>query len=344
MLVFGNNWTMRRGWPAILLAVVVVAGGIGRAAALDVGDVKNLIQNKVSEDVIINMVKTDGTIYITPEEAAMFRSMGASENLIAALRPTPYMATPSASAPPAAAAASAPAKGYRPPKVISPSQPSAQAAPVQQPAPPAPSVTVVQSAPAPTVVSSGTAEGSPIVPAEVAMSSAYPALYHKEGWLSVYNRDWTTYYLSINVDKEKMFLSKVPNGGMAIDSGQNVIVNIRKHDYKLYGDSGKDLKVNVREGETTTLSLNPFGVFGNSGLTGVATDRDKVRSEVLFYAYSPAPTVIVEQPPVVVQPPVVIEQPPVYVVPGPRYYRPYYYGPGPRYYRGGSGMYFNFDW
>lgn len=320
---------------AVALALCVVAGA---ASALDVADVKNLLQNKVSDEVIINMVKADGTIYITPEEANMFRSMGASENLITALRPRAYSTgqlAPAAAPVPAPAPASAP----RLPTVIT-SGPPAPAAPapatVVQAAPPA----VVQAAPQVTSVVS--ADGTPIVPVEITTTSAFPPRFDKEGWVSIFNRDWTTYYLAIDVNKERMFLSKFPNGGMAIESGQNVVINLRKHDYKLYGDTGEDLKVKVREGETTTLSLNPFGVFGNSGLTGVATDRERTRSEILFSGYVAAPPMVVVE-----QPSVVVERPPVVVVPPPRpYYRPYYYGGPPyRYYnRGGGGaFYFNFD-
>lgn len=337
-MLYACGSTPRRMGSAAILALFVMVGGIGAAMALDVEDVRNLLRNQVSEDVIINMVKTDGTIYITPEEANEFRSMGASEKLVTALRPRPnsYSAPVPAQATGPGPVQGGPAAGYRPPTVLPPTTAPMPQTPAPAPVQTQPAPVAVQ--PAPTVTSTVTADGSPIFPTDVAVNGAYPALYHKEGWLSIFNRDWTTYYLNIDVDREKMFLSKIPNGGMAIDSGQNIVLNIRKHDYKLYGDSGNDLKVNVREGETTTLSLNPFGVFGNSGLTGVATDRDKVRSEVLFNAYVPAPTVVYEQPPTVV-----VEQPPVYVVPPPRpyYYRPYY--GGSRYYRGGSGFYFNYN-
>ncbi|MCL2000403.1 MAG: hypothetical protein FWG74_03130 [Planctomycetes bacterium] len=283
----------RRKRLAALLTLFIAVCGSGCLMALDANDIKQLIQNHISDDVIINLVKSDGTIRITPEDADMLRASGASENLIVALWPTPGMTAPS----------SAPMPGSRPPTVIPPPQPAV---------PPA------------------YADGNPVVPTEVAANAIHPALSSREGWLSISNHDWATYYLNINVDRKRMFLSKTPNGGAAVEPGQNVILNLRRHSYKLYGDSGRSLTVNVRECETTTLSLNPFGVFGNSGLSGVATDRNRVRSEVLFNAYMPAPAAVI------------VEQPPVYVVPAPpRYYHhPYYYGP--HHYRGGGGFYFHY--
>lgn len=302
---------------AALLAVVFLSG---IAAALDVNDVRNLIKNKVPEDAIINMVKNEGTIYITPEEAKEFRSLGASDKLITALRPTPTsLSTPT----------------------VVTSLPSTSSISAAAPTSAAVSESVAVT-PAATV--SGHADGTPIFPVAITMTAAFPQRYDKEGWLSIFNRDWVPYYFNIDQGAKRIFVSRVPNGGIVVQSGENLPVNLRKEEYKLYGDSGRELKIKIRENESTSLSLNPFGVFGNSGLTGVATDRERTRSAVLFDAYVPTPpTVIIESPP----PAVYVEPaPPVYVVPGPRpYYRPYHYGPG--YYgphnRGGGGIYFNFN-
>ena len=165
------------------------------------------------------------------------------------------------------------------------------------------------------------------MPLSVTMSSAYPALYEKQGWLSISNRDWQPYFLIVNESDEKMYLSRNNNGGTVINPGENVVLNIRRNGYKLYGDTGEKLEVKIRENLTTTLSLEPFGVFGNSGLTGVATDRGKIKSQVLFAPYVPVQRVIVEPAPVVIAPP----PPAVIVAPPPPTVR-YYYGPSRRYY------------
>lgn len=277
MSVFMKNMLSKRF--AVFLGVgLLVAGICGRAAAMDVLDVQNMLVNQVPEAVIINMASSQGGLTLSEIDANALRSSGASENLISALgvaKAEPVVITSGGT-----------------------------------------------STTTPTVVTSSAstpAAGSPIFPASVVTSGAYPALYAKEGWLSVSNRDWQPYFLLVDVQKKRMFLSRNPNGGVQIDSGQNVVLNIRKEGYKLYGDSGEKLTVKIRENMTTTLALEPFGVFGNSGLTGVATDKDKTRSEVLFYPFVPQPqTVIIERPA-----PVIVEPAPVYVVPGPRYY----YGP-----------------
>lgn len=275
LVLMKNMWSKRMG---LILCVGLLAAGVcGRASALDVLDVQNMIVNGVPEAVIINMASSQGGLTMSEVDANALRSAGASENLITSLgvvKAEPVIVTTTTTA--------------------------------------APPVVVTSSAASP-------ADGSAMFPASVVMSGSYPALYAKEGWLSVSNRDWQPYFLLIDVQKKRMFLSRNPNGGVQIDSGQNVVLNVRKEGYKLYGDSGEKLTVKIRENLTTTLALEPFGVFGNSGLTGVATDQGKTKSEVLFYPFVPRPqTVIIERPA-----PVIVEPAPVYVVPGPRYY----YGP-----------------
>ncbi len=185
----------------------------------------------------------------------------------------------------------------------------------------APTVTVREGTTA--VTSTSPAQGSPIMPLDVTMSTAAPALGPKEGWLSIANRDWQAYFILVNYRDHRLTISRHPNGGVVVNPGENVILNLPKHTYKMYGDTGEKLEVKIRECLTTTLSLEPFGVVGNSGLTGIANDRGKIRSEVLFSPYVPVRQVIVEPAPVVVVPP---PPPPV------RYYydRPYGY----RYYYG----------
>lgn len=286
---------------ASLLVSVTLFATMATAAALNIEDVKNLMRSGVGEDVIINMAKSDGRLFITIEEAEELRRMGASENLITALRPRPT---------------------------------SIDRGTIITTTPTTP--TVVSSVPAPTTTTTPTttevvfdevAEGSPVSPAPIMVSGAYPPRYDKEGWLSISNRDWMPYYVNINRGDKRIFISRAPNGGLAIQSGENIIVNLRKDTYKTYGESGNKLEVKIRENETSTLDFNPFGVVGNSGLSGVTVSRDRVRSEILFNNFSPAPAIVVQEPSVIVVP---STPPPVY------YYRPPYYRP----YR--DGFYFNY--
>lgn len=78
----------------LALAVAVVFGGIvSTVSALDFNDVKNLIGNQVSETVIQNMVRQDGSLAITEAQANELRTLGASETLVASIRraPTSYV-------------------------------------------------------------------------------------------------------------------------------------------------------------------------------------------------------------------------------------------------------------
>lgn len=164
-----------------------------------------------------------------------------------------------------------------------------------------------------------------------------PPLGRKQGWLTITNRDWNPYTLVVN-NKDKIFLYRAGDGrgGMLIPSGTTVTIALEKDTYDMYGSSSEKLKVRIREGRTTTLSLEPFGYVGSTGLRGVVNDGERVRNEVLFDAYAavivePAPptTVIVNRPPP--PPPVIINRPPVVV------HRPPPPGRPPHYYRPGHG-------
>lgn len=263
------------------LACIMFAFWGDVALGLDYNDVVLMKRNGIDEGVIINMVRKEPNLVITEAQADALRAVGASENLVLAI----------------------------------PRGTASQAATAQAP---------IYSTPVPAtqheVTSTVIPEGSSMTPVAIVEFGAMPGLYHKEGWLTVSNADWESYYLVIDQKAKRMFLSRQPNGGAELPSGHSVSFNLRKESYKLYGDTGNDLKVKIREGEATRVSLTPFGVVGNSGLNGIAQDRDKVRSEVLFSNYVPAPTVVVQEAPVI-------------VVPGPpRYYRPYHgYGYGYRY-------------
>lgn len=180
-------------------------------------------------------------------------------------------------------------------------------APVQAP------VVVVESAPPVTVV-------EPPAPVPVMEMAPLPARYSKEGWVSVSNSGWESYYLQIDQSAKRMFLSQVPNGGVEIAPGQNIALNVRKEGYKMYGNNGRKLSVKVRENEVTRITLTPFGTPGGGTLTASVQDRERVRSEIVF-------GMVVAPPP----PAVIVESAPVFVHPAPMYYGPYPRFHGPRY-------------
>ncbi|MCC8109260.1 MAG: hypothetical protein LIQ30_09505, partial [Planctomycetes bacterium] len=256
--------TIRRRAGMVLAAFcAVVALWMPTATGLDFDDLVSLIENGVQEPALLGILRDGGGVDLDAEDEAILRRMGVSEQVIALARTAP---------------ASDPA-----PVMASPSAP-------------------VASLPT-SVAVAGPAPGTPVTPIPLSGSTAFPSLYAKEGWLSVGNQDAMPYYFLVNPGNKRLFISRSPNGGYEIAPGQNLVLNLRKETYKLYGDSGRELKVRVREGESTTLRLVPFGVVGNSGLQGVAQDRDQVRSEVLFNNYvPPAPVVVVDQPPVVIVP------------------------------------------
>lgn len=159
----------------------------------------------------------------------------------------------------------------------------------------------------------------PPSPVQVTEMAPLPARYAKEGWVSVSNSGWDSYYLLIDRGAKRMFLSQAPNGGVEVMPGQNIAVNIRKETYKMYGANGRNLKVKVRENEVTRITLSPFGMPGGGGLSVSSQDRERVRSEILFgfVVAAPAPTVIVEPAPILVHPA------PMYT-PYRRYHGPFY--------------------
>ena len=152
--------------------------------------------------------------------------------------------------------------------------------------------------------------------APLGRSYSPPPLGRKQGWLTVSNRDWQSYSVVIT-GKDKIYLYRDGDGygGMVIPSGATVTIALEKETYDLYGNNPDKLKVKIREGRTTTLSLEPFGYVGNTGVRGIVNDGDKVRDEILFDAYT-APIVVAPQPPAVIinrpppPPPVIISRPP----------------------------------
>ena len=168
--------------------------------------------------------------------------------------------------------------------------------------------------------------------APMGRSYSPPALGRKQGWLTVSNRDWQEYTLVVGPN-DRMFLYQGGRGygGIVIPSGATITLAVEKDNYRLYGNNEDKLRVRVREGRTTTLSLEPFGYVGNTGLRGVVNDGDKVRNEVLFDNYYEAPVIVQTPPPVIINrppppPPVIINRPPV-VVNRPPSHRPPAYRP-----------------
>lgn len=165
-------------------------------------------------------------------------------------------------------------------------------------------------APAATVVQ------SQVTLAPVGRAMRPPPLGRKQGWLTITNRDWIPYtFVYAGGRKYYIYRADVNRGGTTLPSGVTVALAIDKDDYSLYGPSGHKLNVKVREGRTTTLSLEPFGYAGSTGLNGVVNDSERVRTAVLIDALRavvvapPPPTVVVNRPPPP-PPPVIITRPP----------------------------------
>ncbi len=287
--------TRRRAGVVFAALCAVAALWAPTAKGLDFDDLVSLIENGVQESALIGILRDGGGVDLDAEDEAILRRMGVSEQVIALARTGPAAEPARIAAAPAAPVASLPTS----------------------------------------VPVAGPVAGTPVTPIPVAVSNAFPSLYAKEGWLSVANQDAIPYYLNVSPGNKQLFISRNPNGGYELAPGQNIVLNLRKETYKMYGDSGRELKIRVREGENTTLRLVPFGVVGNSGLQGVAQDRERVRSEVLFNNYVP-------QPPVVV-----VDQPPVVIIEEPRPRGYYYFHDRPRYrrhHRGGTSFGFGFGW
>lgn len=146
-----------------------------------------------------------------------------------------------------------------------------------------------------------------------------PPRREKEGWISFFNTSGESYFLSVDQKAKRIFLSRFPDGGFELPSGTNRAVNVRKESYKMYGDNGQDLKVRVREGETTRVTLHPFGTEGGGILRVTSQDREKVQEKFLFgrVVRGAAPVVVRPAPVVVAPAPMVVVPGPTVVVPGP---------------------------
>lgn len=145
--------------------------------------------------------------------------------------------------------------------------------------------------------------------APVTRSHRPPSLGRRQGWLTVSNRDWNSYTLAISGDDLFLHREGAGAGGVSIPSGTTVTIALGKDTYDLHGEGRERLKVRVRESRTTTLSLEPFGYVGATGLTGVVNDGDRVDQATLFASYAP-PVVVQPRPPVIVRPPAHRPRPP----------------------------------
>lgn len=162
---------------------------------------------------------------------------------------------------------------------------------------------------------------------------APPPVGRKQGLLAISNRDWEDYTVVVT-KKGRMSLYRGDSNyagylNYRIPAGTTVYLALEKDDWRISAENSDRLRVKVREGRTSTVSLNPFGFAGNSGLRGVSNDGDRVREEILFDNYTqpvivqrPAPTVVIPPPPptIIGRPPVIISGPPP---------RPYHRPPPP---------------
>lgn len=173
---------------------------------------------------------------------------------------------------------------------------------------------------------------------------APPPMRRKEGLLAVSNRDWDDYTMvvtrkgRISLYRGDSFYAGFKN--IRIPAGTTVYLALEKDTWSVSAENTDRLKVKVREGRTSTLSLNPFGFVGNTGLMGVTNDGDRVREEVLFDNFTQPvvvqrPTIVAPPPPptIITRPPVIIERPhPIYRPP-----------PPPRRHHRGDSWGFSFD-
>lgn len=178
---------------------------------------------------------------------------------------------------------------------------------------------------------------------------APPPMGRKEGLLAISNRDWQDYTLVIT-DKGRMSLYRGDTTyagyrNYRLPAGSTVYMALEKDTWRINAENTDRLRVKIREGRTSTLSLNPFGYVGNTGLMGVTNDGDKVREEVLFDSYTQPvvvrpPTIVAPPPPptIIARPPVIVQRPPVVV------HRPPPPPPPRRHYRDDSwGFSFGFN-
>ncbi len=191
-----------------------------------------------------------------------------------------------------------------------------------------------------------------IIPLPVTMEYTTPAMGSRQGLLTIHNVDCRNYRLVINYKEHKLFLygEWQTIQGIQVPSGSSLTIAMDKDTYSLRTANSESLKVKIRKGRITTLSLQPFGTANFCGLLGMVDDGENTRTETLFRQGEIASSVAIIQPKVVS--PLVVAQPSpsvAYVVPAPpvvtRVYtpapivvRPHFYRP-----RGGGFIYVDKD-
>lgn len=147
-----------------------------------------------------------------------------------------------------------------------------------------------------------------------------PPMRRDMGMLSVTNRDWSDYTIIVRRGQDDMFIVRGrQRGGTVVPAGSTVAIPLPKENYKMVGESGKQVRIRINERETTAIVLTPFGRPGATGLRADVGNRGKMRSVVLFDEPRGRIRVISEAPPTIIAapPPPVIVAPPGGVV-----YRP----------------------
>lgn len=154
--------------------------------------------------------------------------------------------------------------------------------------------------------------------APMSRSHRPPPLGKRQGWLTISNRDWRSYTVVVTgKDKIYIYRDNAPRrGGVTVPSGTSVTLALEKDTYDIYGSHSDKMRVRIREGRTATLSLEPFGRKGRSGLRGVISDGGRSHNSILFDAYVERPGPSHQRPghsgkPTPPPPPSVIVRPPV---------------------------------
>lgn len=166
------------------------------------------------------------------------------------------------------------------------------------------------------VPATAVAAGAEVRLAPVGRSFAPPPIGRNQGWLSITNRDWQDYtFVETRKGRASLYQGRMGYpGGIVVPSGSTITIAVEKDTWEILGNTNDRLKVRVREGRTSTVSLEPFGFVGNTGLRGVSNDGERVRNEVLFDMFMQPPVIVQPAPPVIIQrppPPPVIVRPPV---------------------------------
>ncbi len=126
-----------------------------------------------------------------------------------------------------------------------------------------------------------------------------PVLDRRQGWLTISNRDWVDYYLTIDADHARIMLDRQNNGGTRIASGSYQVVPLERAMWEVVGDSDRDMvEVRIRPGLESELALVPTGSGNQSGLVGVTMSDGSRNTGTLFGtgSSSDSPAAALSQP------------------------------------------------